>query len=142
MTLKERKLDLPMVYAVPLFVVQSRSYAQLFATLWTAAWWASLSFAISWNLLILMSIESVMPSNHLILCFPFSSCSQCFSASGSFLMIWLFASVGQNIGASTSASVLSMNVQGWFPLGLTGFQGNFKSLHWHHNSKASKSLYR
>ena len=50
---------------------------------------------------------------------PFSSCLQSFSASGSFTVSWLFASGGQSIGASASASVLPMNVQGWFPLGLT-----------------------
>ena len=51
---------------------------------------------------------------------PFSSCLQSFPASGSFLMSRLFASSGQSIGASASASVLPMNIQGWFPLGLTG----------------------
>ena len=50
--------------------VQSLSQVQLFATPWTAAHQASLSFTISWSLLKLMSIELVMPSNHLILCFP------------------------------------------------------------------------
>ena len=50
----------------------------------------------------------------------FSSCLQSCPASGSFLMSWIFASGGQSIGASASASVLSMNIQGWFPLGLTG----------------------
>ena len=49
----------------------------------------------------------------------FSSCLQSFPASGSFPMSWLFASGGQNIGASVSASALLMNMQGWFPLGLT-----------------------
>ena len=51
---------------------------------------------------------------------PFSSCLQSFPTSGSFLMSWLFASGGQSIGVSTSASVLPMNIQDWFPLGLTG----------------------
>ena len=50
----------------------------------------------------------------------FSSCPQSFPASGSFPMNWLFASGGQSIGASASASVFPMNIQGWFPLGLTG----------------------
>ena len=50
--------------------VQSLSHVQLFATLWTAARQASLPFTISWSLLKLMSIESVMPSNHLVLCRP------------------------------------------------------------------------
>ena len=51
---------------------------------------------------------------------PFSSCLQSFPASGSFPVNWLFASGGQSIGASASASILPMNIQGWFPLGLTG----------------------
>ena len=50
---------------------------------------------------------------------PFSSCAQSFPASGSFLMRWLFTSGGQSIGASASASVLPINIQGWLPLGLT-----------------------
>ena len=52
---------------------------------------------------------------------PFSSCPQSFPASGSFPVSWLFPSGGQSIGASASVSVLPMNIQGWFPLGLTGF---------------------
>ena len=56
---------------------------------------------------------------------PFS-CLQSFPASGYFLMSQLFTSGGQNIGASASTSVLPMNVQDWFPLGLTGFI-SFKS---------------
>ena len=51
---------------------------------------------------------------------PFSSCPQSFPASGSFPMTQLFASDGQSTGASTSVSVLPVNIQGWFPLGLTG----------------------
>ena len=50
----------------------------------------------------------------------YSFCLQCFPASGSFPMSWLFKSGGQSTGASASASVLSMNIQGWFPSGLTG----------------------
>ena len=51
---------------------------------------------------------------------PFSSCLQSFPASGSFPMSWLFTWGSHNTGASASASVLPMNIQGWFPLGLTG----------------------
>ena len=64
---------------------------------------------------------------------PFSSCLQSFSASGSFPMSQFFTPVGQSIGASTLASVLPMNIQDWFPLGLTGLiylqqaQGPLKS---------------
>ena len=52
---------------------------------------------------------------------PFSSCSQSFPASGSFPVSQLFASSGQNVEASASASVLPMNIQCWFPLGWTGW---------------------
>ena len=52
---------------------------------------------------------------------PFSSCLQSFPASGSFPMSWLFVLGGQSTGASASASVLLMNIQGWFPLGWTGW---------------------
>ena len=69
----------------------------------------------------LMSIESVTPSNHLILCHPFSSDLQSFPASGSFQMSQFFASGGQSIGASASPSVLPMNIPDGFPLGLTGW---------------------
>ena len=51
---------------------------------------------------------------------PFSSCPQSFPASGSFPVSWFFASGGQSIGVSASASVLPMNIQDWFPLGLIG----------------------
>ena len=67
-----------------------------------------------------MSIESVMPSNHLFLCCPFSSCPQTCPASESFPMSWLITSGGQIIGASAPASVPLVNIHGWFPLGLTG----------------------
>ena len=82
----------------------------------TAACQASLSS--SRNLPKFMSIESVMPSNHLI---PFSSCPQSFPASGSFQMSQLFASGGQSIGVSASTSVLPMNTQDWSPLDWTGW---------------------
>ena len=72
-----------------------------------------------WGLLKLMSTELVMWSNYLILCHPFSFCLQSFLASGSFLLSQLFASCGQKTGDPASVSVLPMNIQGWFPLGLT-----------------------
>ena len=68
---------------------------------------ASLSLTNSWSLLKLMPIESVMPSNHLIL-IPFSSCLQSFPASGSFPVIQFFTSGDQNIAVSASASDLPM----------------------------------
>ena len=73
------------------------------------------------SLLKLMSIESVMLSNHLTLCRPLSSHLQSFPASGYFPMSQFFTSDGQSIGASASASVLPMNIQDWVPLGLTGW---------------------
>ena len=102
-------------------VVQPLSHVQLFATPQTAAQQASLSLTISQSLLQLIFIKSVMPSNHLVLCCPFSSCLQSFSASGAFLMSQLFASGGQSIGSSASVLVLWMYIQGWFPLDLTGW---------------------
>ena len=70
----------------------------------------------------LMSIESVMPSIHLLSSVvPFSSCPQSLPASGSFPMSQLFASGGQSFGVSVSASVLPMNTQDWSPLGWTGW---------------------
>ena len=68
---------------IVLVIVRSLSHVQLYALPWTAARQVSLSFTVSQSLLKLMSIESVMPSNHLILCFPFSCCLQSFLASGS-----------------------------------------------------------
>ena len=67
-----------------------------------------------------MSIESVMPSNHLILCHLLLLLPSIFPASQSFPMSQFFAGAGQSIGASASASVLPMNIQDWFPLELTG----------------------
>ena len=80
-----------------------------------------LSSTISWSLLSFMSIESVMLSNHFIPpATPFSFCPQSFPASVSFPVSWPFALGGQSIEASASATILPMNIQGWFPLGLTG----------------------
>ena len=76
-------------------VVQLLSYVLLFVTSGTAAQQAPLSFTISWNLLKLRSIESVMPSNHLVLCYPLLLLLQSLPASGSFTMSWLFASGDQ-----------------------------------------------
>ena len=72
---------------------------------------------------------------------PFSSCLQSFPASGSFQMSQFSASAGQSIGVSVSTSVLSVNIQDWFPLGWTGLIScsprTLKSLLQHHSSKAS-----
>ena len=89
--------------------VQSLDHVRLFATPWTAACQAPLFLTVSQSLLKLMSIESVMPSNHLMLCHPFSSCLHLSQHQSP--MRGLFISGGQNIGASASASVLSMHIQ-------------------------------
>ena len=99
--------------------VQLLSSVWLFVTPWTAACQASLSFTISWSLLKLMSIESMMPSKHLILWCPLLLLPSIFPSIRVFSMS-LFTSSGQSIGASAPASVLPVNNQGWFPLGLTG----------------------
>ena len=78
------------------------------------------SITISWSSPKLMSIESVMPSSHLILCLPLS-CSQSLPASESFPMSQLFAWRGQSTGISALASFLPKNTQGWSPLEWTGW---------------------
>jgi len=123
--------------------VQSLSCIRLFVTPWTAARQASLSNTNSQSLLKLMSIKSVMPSNHLILCRP----------------LLLLPSIIPSIRVFSDESVLhirwlkywsfsfsispSMNIQDWFPsfrmdwLALLAVQGTLKSLLQHHSSKAS-----
>ena len=104
-----------------LFVfVQSLSHVWLFVTPWTAAWQPSLSFAISWSLLKLMSIESVMLFNYLILCHPLLLLSSAFPRIRVFsseLALHLRWPKYCSISFSISPS---MNIQGWFPLGLNG----------------------
>ena len=109
-------------------------------TQWTAAHQASLSFTISRSLLKLMSIESVMPSNHLILCHPLFN-PPSFLASRSFPMNWLFTSSGQSnwsFSFSTSPSseysgLISFRT-GWFDL--LAVQETLESFLQHHSSKA------
>ena len=104
-----------------LISVQSLSHVWLFATTWTVAHQASLPITNYWSMLKLMSIKSVMPSNHLILCHPLLLLPSIFPRIRVFFPVsHLFTSHGQNIGVSTSASVLSMTIQDWSPLGLTG----------------------
>ena len=99
--------------------VQSLSHVRLFVTPWTAAHKGSLFFTNPWSLGKLMSMELVIPSNHLILCHPLILPS-IFPSNRVFFMSQFFTSVGQSIGGSISASVLSMNIQVWFPLGWLG----------------------
>ena len=99
-------------------VVQLLSRVCLFATPWTAAHQTSLSSTVSQSLPRFVSIESVILSNHLILCHPLLLLPSVFPSIMSFPVRQLFTSSGRSIGASPS--VLPMNIQGWFPLGLTG----------------------
>ena len=89
-----------------------------FVTPCMAAHQAFLSITNSQSLLKLMSIKSVIPSNHLILCRLLLLLPSTFP---SIRMSQLFASVGQSIGASALASVFPMNIQDWYPLGWTGW---------------------
>ena len=72
------------------------------------------------SLLKVLSIKSVMPSNHLILCCPLLLLPWPFPASGSLPMSQFFPTGGQSTGVWASASILPMTIQDWFPLGLTG----------------------
>ena len=87
-------------------------HVRLFETPWIATRQASLFFTISQRLCKITPIESVMPSNHLILCHPLLHPSSIFPS------IRVFSS--ESASATASASVLPMNIQGRFPLGLTG----------------------
>ena len=120
------------------YSVQLLSLVWHLVTPWTAVHQASLSITNSQSLLKLMSIKSVMPSNRLILCRPFSSHLCSFQASGSFPRSQFFTTGVQSIGFSASASVLptysglsSFKID-WFDLLWT-----LKSLLQHHSSKAS-----
>ena len=121
-------------------VVQSLSHVQRFATPWTAAWQASLSFTISQSLLKFVSIESVMPSNHLILCYLLLLLPSTFSSirvlsNESALCIrwpkyWSFSISPSN----EYSGLISFRID-WFDL--LAVQGTLKSLLQHHSSKAS-----
>ena len=89
--------------------VQSFSHVRLFATPWTGAHQAFLSFTDFQSLLKLMATELVMPPNHLIVCHPLLFLPSIFPRS--FQMSHFFTSGGQSIGVSASASVLPMNIQ-------------------------------
>ena len=112
--------------------VQLLSCVQLFAIPWTAACQTSLSITNSQSLPKLMSIESVMPSNHLIFCRPFSSCLQSFPASGSFPMsvFWIrwpkYCSFSFSISPSNEYSRLISFTMDWSDL--LEVQGTLKHL--------------
>ena len=142
--IRNEQYSLPLIFICCLEIsvssVQLLSHFQLFATPRTAVCQVSLSITNSQSLLKLMSIESVMPSNHLILCRPLLLLPS-LSASGSFPMSQFFASGGQTIGDSAPTSVLPMNIQDCFPLGWTGWISlhtrDFQESLQHHSSKAS-----
>ena len=133
-----QELWLPVTYSL-ISSVQSLSHVKLFATPWTAAHQVSLSITNSWSLLKLMSIESVMPSNHLILCHPLSSCLQSFPASGSFPMSWLICTRCLKYWSfsfspfNEYSGLISFRID-WFDL--LAVQGTLKSLLQHHSAKA------
>ena len=123
--------------------VQLLSHVQLFSTPWTAACQASLSITYSWNLLKLISIESVIPSNHLILCchhlllppsiFP---SIRVFSKESALHIRWpKYWSFSFSISPSNEYSGLISFRMDW--LDLLAVQGTLKSLLQHHSSKAS-----
>ena len=125
-------------------VVQSLSHIRLFATLWTAERQASLSFTIAWSLLKFISTESVMLSNHLILCRPLLLLPSIFPSIRVFSnesVLCIKELCDQSIGASASAclsseysGLISFRID-WFCL--LAVQGTLKSLLQHHNFKAS-----
>ena len=115
--------------------------AQLCLTLWIAACWASLSFTISWSLLKLMSIEPVMPSNHLILCNPLFLLPsilpsiRVFSNESSLCIRWpKYWNFSFNVSPSNEYSGLISFRMDWFDL--LDAQRTLKSLLQHHSSKA------
>ena len=128
--------------SLPIVVVQLLSHVQLFVTSWTAACQASLSFTISRTLLKLMSIESVMPSNHLILCCPLLLLPSIFPSIRVFSIesvirirwpkCWSF---NFRISPSNDYSGLICFRIDWFDLLV--FQGTLKSLLQRHSLKAS-----
>ena len=110
---REAFLEIKVVLApsVQFSSVRSLSHVQIFATPWTVAHQASLSITNSWSLLKLMSMESMMPSNHLILCRPLLLLPSIFPSIRGFSNDQFFASGGQSIGILASVSVLPMNIQ-------------------------------
>ena len=121
--------------------IQLLSHVQLSVTPWTAAHQASLSITNSWSLLKLMSIESVMPSNRLILCCPLFPpsifhCIRVFSNESALRIRWpKYWSLSLSISPSSEYSGLISFRMDW--LDLLAVQGTLKSLLQHHSSKAS-----
>ena len=119
-TFRQCRKECSWVAAQLCFLWKLQNRVQLFATPWTAASQASLSITNSWSPPKPISIESVMSSNHLILCHPLLLLPSIFPSIRVFLNESALCIRWQRIGASASASVLPMNIQDWFPLRLTG----------------------
>ena len=142
---KEVQIKIMMSYyliTIRVSLVQSLSRVRLFATPWPAALYASLSITNSQSLLALMAIESMMPSNHLILCCPLlllSSifpCIRVFSNESVLPIRWpQYWSFSYKISPSNEYSGLISFRMDW--LDLLAVQGTLKSLLQHHSSKAS-----
>ena len=137
-----QKQNFSFFLSTPLSSVQLFSHVQLFATPWTAAHQASLSITNSWSLLKLMFIESVMPSNHLILCYlllllpSIFPSIRVFSNKSVLCIRWpKYWSFSFSISPSNEYSgLISFRMDG---LDLLAVQGTLKSLLQHHSSKAS-----
>ena len=140
--MQSQRVKSKLSYRVQIVAVQSLSRVQLFATPWTAARQASLSFTNSQNLLKLMSFESVMPSSHLILCCPLLLPPsifpriRVFSSESALHTKWpKYWSFSFSISPSSEYSGLISFRMDW--LDLLAVQGTLKSLLQHHSSKAS-----
>ena len=116
-----KHLEITFLDLLPVVAVQSLSRVQVFGIPRTAARQASLSFTISWTVLKLMSVETVMPSNHLILCCTLLLLPSILPSIRVFSNESVLCTGGQSIGVSPSASVLPMNIQDRSPLGWTGW---------------------
>ena len=117
--------------------IQSLGHVWLFATPWTAAHQAFLSITISWSLLRLMYIVLVMPINHLVLCHPLFLLPSIFPSTRVFSNELALCIMWPKYWSFSFSNSLPMNIQDWFPLGLTDFISLQSSLLWHHSSKAS-----
>ena len=114
---RKKTYCLPVVFSS----VQLLSRVRLFVTPWIAARQASLSITSSWSPPKLMSIESVMPSSHLILCHPLLLLPSIFHSIRVFSKESVICIWRPKIGSSASASVLPINTQDWSLLGWTGW---------------------
>ena len=110
-----------MILSIQFSIVQLLSRVWLFVTPWTAAWQASLSNTSSQSLLKLMSVELVMLSNHLILYHPLLLLPSIFPSIRVFSNESVLHIKWPSIGASALPSLLSVNIQDWFPLRWTGW---------------------